>query len=141
LYIGKRGEQEMKFLPAAKSKRWYLWMTVYAILLWLFFSLHRFVMLAHEMDITLLLRFALVSVVVSGIINSLGWLGARLLWILSTLGLIIGAGIMLSYTYREMSGWEDLAGFLAFSMFSCGGFALGLLAEGIRLLYKRWPKS
>lgn len=49
----------MKFLPAAKSKSWFLWMTVYAILLWLLFPLHRFVMLAQEMDTTLLLRFAL----------------------------------------------------------------------------------
>lgn len=48
---------------------------------------------------------------------------------------------MLGYTYKEMSGWEDLAGFLAFSLFSCAGFALGLLAEGIRLLYTRASKS
>ncbi|MDH6425685.1 hypothetical protein NSQ91_06245 [Paenibacillus sp. FSL R7-0048] len=131
----------MKFLPAAKSKRWFLWMTVYAILLWLLFPLHRFVMLAQEMDTTLLLRFALFSVVVAGIVNTLGWLGARLLWVFSTAGIIIGAAFMLGYTYKEMSGWEDLAGFLAFSLFSCAGFALGLLAEGIRLLYTRASKS
>ncbi|MEK3739323.1 MULTISPECIES: hypothetical protein [Paenibacillus] len=131
----------MKFLPAAKSKSWFLWMTVYAILLWLLFPLHRFVMLAQEMDATLLLRFALFSVVVAGIVNTLGWLGARLLWVFSTAGIIIGAAFMLGYTYQEMSGWEDLAGFLAFSLFSCAGFALGLLAEGIRLLYKRASKS
>ncbi|OMC79701.1 hypothetical protein BK125_05310 [Paenibacillus odorifer] len=131
----------MKFLPATKSKRWFLWMTVYAILLWLLFPLHRFVMLAQEMDTTLLLRFALFSVVVAGIVNTLGWLGARLLWVFSTAGIIIGAAFMLGYTYKEMSGWEDLAGFLAFSLFSCAGFALGLLAEGIRLLYTRASKS
>ncbi|WP_405169047.1 hypothetical protein [Paenibacillus sp. FSL H3-0286] len=131
----------MKFLPAAKSKRWFLWMTVYAILLWLLFPLHRFVMLAQEMDTTLLLRFALFSVIVAGIVNTLGWLGARLLWVFSTAGIIIGAAFMLGYTYKEMSGWEDLAGFLAFSLFSCAGFALGLLAEGIRLLYTRASKS
>ncbi|MEK3770996.1 hypothetical protein MKY14_20870 [Paenibacillus sp. FSL R5-0887] len=131
----------MKFLPATKSKSWFLWMTVYAILLWLLFPLHRFVMLAQEMDTTLLLRFALFSVVVAGIVNTLGWLGARLLWVFSTAGIIIGAAFMLGYTYKEMSGWEDLAGFLAFSLFSCAGFALGLLAEGIRLLYTRASKS
>lgn len=81
------------------------------------------------------------SVVVAGIVNTLGWLGARLLWVFSTAGIIIGAAFMLGYTYKEMSGWEDLAGFLAFSLFSCAGFALGLLAEGIRLLYTRASKS
>lgn len=131
----------MKFLPAAKSKRWFLWMIVYALLLWLFFVLHRFVMLSQAMDTMFLLRFALFSVVVSGTINTLGWLGARLLWLFSTSGMIIGVVLMLSYTYREMSGWEDLAGFLAFSICSCAGFALGFLAEAVRLLYKRWSKA
>lgn len=104
----------MKFLPAAKSNRWLIWMAVYCVCLWLLFILHRFVMMAHTLDVILLLRFALFSIVVSGIVNALGWLGARLLWLITTTGIIIGSVIMLSYTYREMSGWEDLAGFLAF---------------------------
>ncbi|MEK5253072.1 hypothetical protein NST74_06380 [Paenibacillus sp. FSL F4-0125] len=131
----------MKFPPAAKSNRWFLWMAVYGVSLWLLFIVHRFVMMAHSLDITLLLRFALFSIIVSGIVNVLGWFGARLLWLITTTGIIIGSVIMLSYTYREMSGWEDLAGFLAFFFFTCGGFALGLLAESIRLLVKHWPKA
>ncbi|MEK4296633.1 hypothetical protein [Paenibacillus sp. FSL R5-0914] len=131
----------MKFLPAAKSNRWFIWMAVYGVFLWLLFILHRFVMMAHTLDVTLLLRFALFSIVVSGIVNALAWFGARLLWLITTTGIIIGSVIMLSYTYREMSGWEDLAGLLAFFFFTCGGFALGLLAEGIRLLVKQWPKA
>lgn len=131
----------MKFLPATKSKRWFLWMIVYALLFWLLFAMQRFVMLEKDLNGTLLLRFALFFALVSGIINTLGWLGGRLLWLLSTSGMVVGTIVMLSYTYREMSGWEDLAGFLMFCMFSCGGFALGILAEGIRLLYKRWPKA
>ncbi|MNO38949.1 hypothetical protein D3C76_290670 [compost metagenome] len=131
----------MKFLPAAKSNRWLIWMAVYGVFLWLLFILHRFVLMAHPLDVTLLLRFALFSIVVSGIVNAFGWLGARLLWFITTTGILIGSVIMLSYTYREMSGWEDLAGFLAFLFFTCGGFALGLLAEAIRLLVKQWPKA
>jgi hypothetical protein len=131
----------MKFLPAAKSNRWLIWMAVYGVVLWMLFIVHRFVMMAHAWDVTLLLRFALFSIVVSGIVNALGWLGARLLWFITTTGILIGSVLMLSYTYREMSGWEDLAGFLAFFFFTCGGFALGLLAEGIRLLVKQWPKA
>lgn len=131
----------MKFLPATKSNRWFIWMAVYGVFLWLLFILHRFVMMAHTLDVTLLLRFALFSIVVSGIINALAWFGARLLWLITTTGIIIGSVIMLSYTYREMSGWEDLAGFLASFFFTCGGFALGLLAEAIRLLVKQWPKA
>lgn len=131
----------MNFLPATKSNRWFIWMAVYGVFLWLLFILHRFVMMAHTLDATILLRFALFSIVVSGIVNVLGWFGARLLWLITTTGIIIGSVIMLSYSYREMSGWEDLAGLLAFFFFSCGGFTLGVLAESIRLLIKQWPKA
>lgn len=131
----------MKFLPAAKSKRWFLWMALYGVLLWLILFLHRFFIMDHEMNVMLLLRYALFSIIVTGIVNFSGWLGARLFWYINTAGIILGLTFMLSYSYREMSGWEDLAGFLAFFFFTCAGFMLGLLAEGIRLLVKWWPRG
>ena len=131
----------MKCLPATKSTRWILWMAVYAVLLWLLLILHRFVWLSQPMNDLLLLRFALFSVIVAGIINWFGWLGAQILWLITSAGIVLGMGIMYSYTYREMSGWEDLAGFLSFSLFTLGGFVLGLLVEGIRLLLTRRPKA
>ncbi|WP_209444117.1 hypothetical protein [Paenibacillus ihuae] len=112
-------------------------MAVYGVLLWLLLLLHRFLLLGEPFNALIALRFALLALVVSGLIHFLGWLGARLLWICSTAGVILGFVVMASYTYRDMSGWEDLAGFLSFGMSMLGGFVLGLAAEGVYLLIKR----
>ncbi|MRN51899.1 hypothetical protein [Paenibacillus monticola] len=131
----------MEFMPPAKSSRWLFWIPGYALLLWLLFILHRFVLLGQTANGTFLLRFALLSLVISAILNCSGWLGARLLWLITTGGIIIGLGLMFIYSYRDMSGWEDLAGFLTFAIFMLGGFALGLLAEFVQWLMKRLRKS
>ncbi|WP_042200108.1 hypothetical protein [Paenibacillus camerounensis] len=127
----------MRFLPTAKNNIWFRWMAVYGLLFWAVMLLYRFVVLAEPFDIMIALRFGLLALVVSGLFNLLGWLGGRLVWYLSTAGLITGLVLMFSYSYRDMSGWEDLAGFLTFVLFTMGGFALGLAAEGIYFLVRR----
>lgn len=127
----------MEFMPPAKSRLWLFWMAAYGLILWLLLGLNRFALLGQKMDIIILLRFALFALVVSGILNGFGWLGARLVWLITTIGIIIGLGLMFLYSYKDMSGWGDLVGFLTFGVFMLGGFALGLLVEGIYLLM-RW---
>ncbi|MNO14384.1 hypothetical protein D3C76_40270 [compost metagenome] len=131
----------MGFLPTAKSKRWYLWVSVYALVLWLLLILHRFVLLDKDFSPLLLFRYAALALGTSIVVNGFGWLGARLVWLITTAGILTGLGLMIAYTYRDMSGWEDLAGFLTFIMFALGGFAAGLLAEGIYWLirHRRQP--
>lgn len=131
----------MNFLPPVKSNSWFRWMAVYGLLLWLLLILHRFLLLDQPFNLLIALRFALLALVVSGLPHLFGWLGARLLWIFSTAGLFLGLFFMFNYTYKEMSAWEDLAGFLAFSLFTLGGFALGLVAEGIYLLIRQRRKA
>ncbi|WP_379132652.1 hypothetical protein [Paenibacillus sp. sgz500958] len=127
----------MCYLPPAKSKQWLFWFPFYALLLWLAFVLHRFVFLDNQADGLILLRLGLFALAVSAIVSGFGWLGARLVWLFSTIGIILGVVQMILTTYRDMSGWEDLAGFLMFMVFMIGGFAAGLVAEGINLLIKR----
>ncbi|WP_340021874.1 hypothetical protein MHI24_23160 [Paenibacillus sp. FSL K6-1096] len=124
----------MSFLPSARSGRWLAWAAGYAIILWLLLILHRFVLLGDEFNLTLCGRWAILSLVFSGIVNGFGWLGARLLWVITTAGIVLGLCLMYLSTYQNMSGWEDLAGFLTFWVYSAGGLALGLIAEGVRLL-------
>ncbi|WP_238655090.1 hypothetical protein [Paenibacillus piscarius] len=124
----------MSFLPSARSGRWLAWGAGYALILWLLLILHRFVLLGDEFNLTLCVRWAILSLIFSAIVNGFGWLGARLLWVITTAGIVVGLCFMYLTTYRDMSGWEDLAGFLAFWVYSLGGLALGLIAEGIRLL-------
>ncbi|WP_410513928.1 hypothetical protein PaeBR_05775 [Paenibacillus sp. BR2-3] len=127
----------MNFMPPAKSKRWFFWMIAYGLILWMLLGLHRIALLEQPIDLIILLRFALFAFVVSAILNGFGWLGARFIWLITTIGIIIGLGLMFMYTYRDMSGWEDLAGFLTFTVFMLGGFTAGLVVEGIYLVIRR----
>ena len=127
----------MKFMPSTKSRHWFLWMVTYGFILWLLLGLHRFAFLGQQLDMIILLRLALSSFIISGILNGFGWLGARLVWLITTVGIIIGLVLMFLYTNRDMSGWEDLAGFLTFAVFMLGGFIVGLLTEGIYRFMRR----
>lgn len=124
----------MNFLPPARTNRWLAWSAGYALILWLLLILHRFVLLDGGFELLLLARWAAFSIILSAVINIFGWYGARFVWLFSTAGILLGMGLMFIYTYRDMSGWEDLAGFLTFFLFTAGGFVLGLIVEGIRLL-------
>ncbi|MHA6531079.1 hypothetical protein [Paenibacillus sp. BAC0078] len=131
----------MSFLPSAKSKRWTTWCLLYALILWLLLVLDRFVLLGNEFSLPIMARLAVLALAVSVIVNSFGWFGAKLVWLITTAGLLIGLVLMFTYTYRDMSGWEDLAGFLAFAIFTAGGFAAGLIVEGIYLLIRQQRKQ
>lgn len=131
----------MKFMPPAKSKHWVTWILIYALLLWLPFILHRFVLLGQIFSLTISLRFALLAFVISVIINGLGWLGVHLVWLITTIGIVIGLGLMFTYSSTDMSGWEDLAAFVTFSLITLGGFILGLLTECIYWLIGKVRKS
>ena len=128
-------------MPPVKSKSWFIWFGVYGLVLWLLLILYRFAFLGQSMDIIIVFRFALFAFVVSGILNGFGWLGARYLWLLSTAGIMLGMILMYAYTSRNLQGWEDLAGFLTFVVFMVGGFAIGLLVEGINLILKRQRRN
>ncbi|ASA19633.1 hypothetical protein [Paenibacillus donghaensis] len=130
----------MKLLPPARSKSWVLLMIVYSILLWLIFCLNRFVQMERPADAGLMLRLALLALGLSAVVHLLGWLGLRLFWLVSTACTFAGLALMFFSTYRDMSGWEDLAGFLFFVLLTLGGFTLGLIVEGVyRLLQRQHP--
>lgn len=131
----------LKFLPPAKSNRWFIWYLIYTLILWLLLALHRFVLADDSFDLPVFFRFAAFSFAVSGLLHSFGWFGAKLVWLISTLGIIFGLGTLYQFTYQDMNGWEDLAGFTSLLLFTAGGFVLGLIAEGIRLMIRQRQKS
>lgn len=127
----------MNWLPAPRSRRWLLWFFIFTVLLWALLAAQRLIVSPPPYTgdgVPPAVRVGVIAAVLSAVINSMGWLGARWFWLLSSLGLAAGIGSMFGYGYRNMSGWEDLASFLAFVVMTAGGLALGLIAEGIRLL-------
>jgi hypothetical protein len=127
----------MKMLPQRRSSGWLWWMLAYGTLLSLLLGLNRFIAAGKMFEPNIALRFALLAFALSIVVNVFGWLGARWVWGFTTLGILAGVVLMFVYASRDMSGWEDLASFLAFAEGVVIGFALGLLAEGVQWLLKR----
>lgn len=124
----------MKYLPAAKSGLWLLWMVIYGLALSLLMWGVRYAVREETFSFTIALRLMLLSYGMAAIVNLFGWLGARWLWLLTTAGIVAGMAVMLWYAYRDLSGWEDLIGFLSFLLIAAAGLVLGALAEGIRFI-------
>ncbi|MHA0855911.1 hypothetical protein [Paenibacillus sp. CMAA1364] len=133
----------MNRISTLKSKHWFLVMFIYALILWLILSLHRFFFLNQPLDLIILMRYGLFALSISGIISAFGWFGAYYVSSITTIGILIGVILMYLYTNKDMSGWEDLAGFLTFIMMMVGGFVLGLIIEGIVFVirWRRIPKT
>lgn len=127
----------MNRLPQKRSSGWLWWMLAYGTLLSLLLGLNRFIAAGKTFDPVIAFRFALLAFALSVVVNGFGWLGARWVWGVTTLGILTGAVLMFVYASRDMSGWEDLASFLAFAEGVVIGFAIGLLAEGVQWLLKR----
>lgn len=123
----------MGFLPVRKSRQWLVWFLAYGLLLSLLLGVNRFVSWNKEFDAGVSFRLALLGFGLAAIVNFIGWLGGRIAWLLATVGIYAGIAAMFLYSYRQMDGWGDLAGFLSFLLLAVGGMAAGLIAEGIRL--------
>lgn len=116
-------------IPPDRSLRWGWWLLVYTVVLTLALSLFRTSVAGLPLEAGLALRHAAASLVASVVVIGSGWLGARWVWGLSTLGLASGIILLFVYGSRDMDGWEDLVGFLAMSEAVVIGFALGLIVE------------
>lgn len=75
------------------------------------------------------LMIALFCLATGFIIGGAGWLGARWLPPIATLGLAIGLFMMLTSFSGMDGGWSDLIGLLSLMFMLLGGFALGLIVE------------
>ncbi|MEF3304936.1 hypothetical protein [Paenibacillus sp. GYB003] len=126
----------MRLTPRAKSAGWLWQFLVYGAALSALIALNRFVALGKPFDGELLLRFAVLSFGLAAAANGLGWLGGRLAYLFTTAGIVVGVVLMFVYANRNMDGWEDLAGVLAFAEAAAFGIAIGLIAELARWLWK-----
>lgn len=123
-----------RILPGKRDNKWFLWVAVYGVALTILLGAVRFLVWDQDFDSVIAFRFVLLSFFLAIVVNGFGWLGARWIWTLTSAGLAAGLGAMFFYAYRDMAGWEDLAGLLAFLECVIIGFALGIVAEVIRYI-------
>jgi hypothetical protein len=131
----------MDRLPATRSSRWFRLMLVYAVVLSGLLVLNRFIVVGETLQIGIVFRFILLGFVLALVANGFGWLGARYVWLLTTLGIVFGLIVMYYYSTRNMTGWEDLFSFLGFMQGTIIGFALGVVVELILYLGRRSKKK
>ncbi len=131
----------MAFLPVQRSRRWFLWMVYYGVLLTLLLWLNRFVVLDRHFSFQIALNFLVLSFALSIVVNGFGWLGARWIWWITTVGTVAGLMIMFYYVSKDMNGWEDLSSLLGFMESVVFGFGLGLLAEGVHWIFRLWRRG
>ncbi len=127
----------LDLLPARRSSRWLIWFLVYGLAVTAVFWMNRFVVLDHTFEWEFALRFMLLSFILALIVSGLGWLGARWMWAITSVGIL--GGFILMYMYSgDMTGWEDLASLAAFFMAVIIGLGLGLLVEGAVAIRKAY---
>ncbi|MDQ0062226.1 hypothetical protein [Paenibacillus harenae] len=125
----------MRWLPVARSSRWWLWAGVSALMATLLLWIIRFGFLGQSFTGDYAIRFLLLGTGVSFLFGFFGWLGLRKLALCSTAGLAAGLIGMVVYS-RDMNGWEDLASILFFMEAIAAGFVIGLIVEGISLMVR-----
>lgn len=125
----------MRWLPAAKSSRWWIWAGVSSLTATLLLWFIRFGLMGQSYAGAYAFRFLLLGTGVSFLFGFFGWLGMRRLAVCSTAGLAAGLIGMAVYS-RDMNGWEDLASILFFMEAIVAGFVIGLIVEGIYLMVR-----
>ncbi|WP_168118655.1 hypothetical protein [Paenibacillus sp. HB172176] len=126
----------MRWIPKAKSSKWWLIAVLSALLTAVSLCGIRFGLLQHEFDGGIAFRFLILSLVLSFLFSMGGWLGGKLFWICSSAGLLL-ALIMMGVYADDSSGWEDLISILVFMELTAAGIAAGIVAELIRLLARK----
>lgn len=118
----------MNWIPAARSRWWWLvtgitWVFV-TIMLWLI----RFVWFGQTFTVIHALRFTLLAAIITLISSLAGVFGARKLWLCFNLGIIVGL-VLMAIASREATGWQDLVSLLELLLTIVAGFVVGLIAE------------
>ena len=129
--------QWLGFVPVRRSKIWLIWFGLYGVVLSLSLWFNRFVVFGQEFDAVFAFRFVLLSFVLSLVVNGFGWLGARWIWLLTTIGILAGLVFMFVYVMRDMTGWEDLISFIAFGQAVLFGFMMGIVVEIVAVFWQR----
>lgn len=119
----------MGILPHRRSKGWIILAWCYWIVITLLLWLNRFVVSGQEFSAKFAFRFALLAFFLAIVVNGLAWLGARWVWLITSIGIAVGFLLMFHYANRDMSGWDDLASMLGFMVGVVIGFGAGLIAE------------
>lgn len=129
----------MRQLPGKHDKKW-LWIWALLTLLVLsFISAGRAWVAGAGMNGMVFLRIFLFSLVLSLVICLFGFLNARIMFIFSALGVLLGL-ILMMYEFNRDTGWELITGMIVFSQITALGFCVGVGGQLADYIIKRMKK-
>lgn len=120
-------------LPGRWHKHWIYFGLLYVMVLGPLLLLSRYLVLGDAMDAEIALRILALSIILAVLINLSGWLGARWLWLFTSLGTMVGIVYMFINT-DDLGGWQDLISFISFIFMIAIGFVAGIVVEAIAAL-------
>lgn len=124
-------------IPAARSHSWYkLIIPVTSIVAVAIMLLIRFALFEQPFTFVIALRFAMLALVPCVIAGAAGWLGARTMWLIMTISVLIGL-VWMAFLSTTNTGWEDITSLLVFFLSILLGVIIGLIAELAVFLYRR----
>lgn len=122
-------------LPGKGSPRWLSFFAGYALVLFILMAVTR-LLLGVGFSFKALAGVATLSVVSAAFCCLAGYWGARLLLLLTSLGVAAGLGAMYhTCIWHPSPGWSDLSTVAAYVLLAALGAVLGALAEGIRVVW------
>ena len=121
----------MHWIPAARSRHWFVVTSISAVVMALLLCLIRFELFDQKLTLTHALRFTLLAIVLTAIPGLLGWFGARLFWLFAMIGNAAGL-VFMAQASRAMTVCYDLIILLTFLFAVIGVYIVGIVAELIR---------
>lgn len=119
-----------KVLPAKFSKGWLVVFVIYFLLISGYFYFTATLILGNLLQASNIMGILILSALISLIVSFSGYVNARMVFYLSTIGLIIGAVMMFQMvTDKNKTGWEDLIGPIVFIEMFVIWLFLGLLVQ------------
>ncbi|MHB1154675.1 MAG: hypothetical protein ACYCWE_17390 [Eubacteriales bacterium] len=124
-------------LPEKHSVKWFYIAGVLSILT--FIILIAFSRLSGiNLGMQNIIGFVLLSVIITAVISSGGFLGAKIYFRTSLIFYIIAAVYMLYIAVsRTVEGWTDLVGIISYIFIIAAGFAAGIILQGIIFLLSK----
>lgn len=119
----------LKFLPEKFHKKWLIIYLIYSLALFGALFLSSALLIGNRIELYKTTVMFLFTSVISFIVCLFGFIGLKIMFSLSTLGLILGLSLMISILFGNSTGWEGLVGTAAFIQMIVFGALAGIIGE------------
>ncbi len=97
--------------------------------------------LSNDLVIQNIIAFLILSIILGGISAIFIYYRLKIAAVVFLAGILIGFVNLYTMFMKDLSGWGDLAGFMAFLGWIIIGFISGIITQLVIYLYQKWKKN